>query len=157
MQNVDIRRYRGLRSSEYFDEGTNTDTPSDASGNPSHDFQLLRIVTRDENLSGERLDDFFSAFRKGMDGYADISGNNDGLVQAEELAYYIRDNAGVTMEIARNGNASHVLAKANKSLNIPDGLFQELSSTFTRDEFRKERDSALQRETRLRHAKGGVQ
>ncbi|MDO4550642.1 MAG: hypothetical protein Q4C96_05270 [Planctomycetia bacterium] len=156
LRNINIRRYRGLRASEYFDdpeeevetESGNAST-AESGNNSTRNFQFLQIVTRDQNVWEQRIDHFYSSLENALAGYADISGNNDGWIQAEELAYYIRDHAAVTMEISRNGNAVYVLGKSAKSARIPPGLFREIGNTFTRQEFSQERESAMQREQNL--------
>ncbi|MDO4573936.1 MAG: hypothetical protein Q4D98_01845 [Planctomycetia bacterium] len=153
LQNVRIQGYRGLRSNEYFDdEESETENAED---NPKKNFQFLQIVTRDQDIRGTRISDFYQTFRGAMEGYADISGNNDGKIQAEELAHYLRDNTEMTVEISRNGNAEYLLCEAKKKAQIPAEIFESLQRTFTREEFRQERDSAAQRATVIRNAKGG--
>lgn len=154
LQNVKLQRYRGLRSNEYFDEEEEEISEDAGAGLSSKNFQFLRIVTRDQDIRGYRINDFYQTFRSAIEGYADISGNHDGMIQAEELAYYLRDNTEMAIEISRNGNAEYVLCKANKKVQIPADLFEELSRTFTRDEFRQERDSAAQRAAALRNQEG---
>ncbi|MDO4628141.1 MAG: hypothetical protein Q4C70_03075, partial [Planctomycetia bacterium] len=164
LNNIDIRRYRGLEYGEYFDdeeemeEGTDAEAGAESGSETEsghrpgtenvapQEHHVLRIVTRNQDMSGAQLDNFYQVMQTGLEGYADITGNNDGEVQVEELAYYLRDNSSTEVEIWRNGNVSFSLAKARRRLQIPDGLFQELGNTFTKQEFRQERDSAFSRE-----------
>lgn len=158
LQNVNLERYRGVTSSEYFDEEEedaagdvppiqtqNADSTNTPSVNQSGNFQFLQIVTRDQSVSNPQFNAFYQTFQSGLEGYADIAGNNDGWIQAEEIAYYLRANAAMDVEISRNGNARYVLCKAGKKAKIPASIFHELSRVFTRDEFTQERESAAQR------------
>lgn len=110
-------------------------------------FLHLRILTKNEQVTGQTAECFYQLLEKGYQGFADISGNQDGVVQAGELAQYIETNGRPgSIEITRNGNDPFPISQSRQRIEIPDGLFETIGKTFTLDKYATERESAFQRE-----------
>ena len=91
----------------------------------------VQISTKNQSLTEKAAFSFYRMIQDGLQGAADIAGNQDGIVQATELADYIKSNTQgfASVETAQNGNGTFALAKSIKTVNIPKGLFQEIGST----------------------------
>ena len=90
----------------------------------------IEICTKNQSMTEKASFSFYRMIQDGLQGSADIAGNQDGIVQATELAEYIKANARgfASVETAQNGNGAFALAKAAKSVNIPDNLFRDISN-----------------------------
>lgn len=120
-------------------------------------FLHLRVLTKNEQIDDPTVSSFYQTLRAGLHGYADLSGNQDGLVQAEELARYIETNGRPgSVEMARNGNDPYPLARSRQEATIPEGLFAEIGRTFTMDKYSNERKSAQEREKSIKSKSKGV-
>lgn len=91
----------------------------------------VQISTKNQSLTEKAAFSFYRMIQDGLRGAADIAGNQDGIVQATELAEYVKSNTRgfASVETAQNGNGTFALAKSIKTVNIPKGLFQEIGST----------------------------
>lgn len=138
---------RELATRGYRDEPEAMETASTMKDRYLH----LRIYTKNHSLKETSSTAFYQTLRRGLEGYADIAGNQDGIVQAEELARYLRSNHPGSVEVTQNGNDSFPLCKAHREVQIPEGLFQKLARTLTR--FPEEQQSARKREIQLKAEK----
>ncbi len=113
-------------------------------------FRYTRILTKNQSLNASSVENFYDLLKRGLEGYADIAGNHDGVVQDIELAEYIQSTnkgfSNLQVEHSFNGNAVYPIANCKIEVEIPTGLFKKIGDAFTRDEYKVLRDSAYARE-----------
>lgn len=141
LQEIDLTRvpFRGGESAEGQEDQFQAEGQEDR-------FQHIRVLTKNEDMADETADSFYQMLQNGLRGFADISGNQDGIVQAGELAQYLESNGRPgSVEIAQNGNDPYPICRSRQEPTIPAGLFAEIGRTFTLDMFKAERASAFER------------
>lgn len=121
------------------------------------------VLVSNENLleANRRSDAFFRVLRDGLDGFADVSGNGDSVVQADELLRYVREHDGGRgwRQPPLNGTDPFPICKTERKLKVPADLMKEIGETFasyqdkktgkTVDPHPTERESAKKRYERL--------
>ena len=116
-------------------------------------FQHLRILVENEQITDQTATGFYQMLQKGLRGFADISGDRDGVVQARELILYL--NACQKGNTAFNGNDPFPIGKARQSEIIPDGLFKKIGDEYKTEFFPREKEEAFRRDRERRnHQKG---
>lgn len=120
-------------------------------------YQHVRVSTKNERWDARTVDSFYLTMSEGLNGCADLAGDRDGWVEADELAEYVRANGRKdAVAIARNGNAIYSLCPSRREWSVPPELYREIERTFTRPEFKKLRDSASKRSRQAEAAKKGA-
>ncbi len=120
-------------------------------------FAYFRIATKNARFDDRLVGSFYSTLRDGLKGSADVAGDQNGTVSAEELATYLETTARIaqrTVAVDRSGNVEYPLCDAQIKASIPTELFDELSNTFTEPKFAKEKKDA---QTRAKKARGQSQ
>lgn len=106
-------------------------------------FLHVRILTKNGQITDQTAESFYQTLEKGIHGFADISGNQDNIVQADELVNYIKSNMrSDSVEEARNGNDPFPISKTKLKAEIPDGLFNTIGQNFTQEKYAPERERA---------------
>ena len=157
LQNVNLETIvakAGKINESYSDNDTsNEDNDEDDSSDEGKELeghQILFITTKDQDTANQNLSQFYPTLIKALEGHADITGDNDGFIEAEEIPLYFSKNTSIQiMNNKLEGNTRYVLGKAEQKVTIPEGLFLDIAKEFTRDEFQPERDSAIAREKKI--------
>ena len=116
-------------------------------------FAYFRIATKNARFDDRLVGSFYSTLRDGLKGSADVAGDQNGTVSAEELATYLETTARIaqrTVAVDRSGNVEYPLCDAQIKASIPTELFDELSKTFTNPKFAKEKKDAQARAKKAR-------
>lgn len=119
--------------------------------NAAETYAFWRILVQNQNVADKSPDNFYQTLQKGLAGYADIAGKRDGVVSASELADYMRKLGKTSqIDIIHNGNDPFPLGKTEIKPNIPNGLFKKLGDLYTHDKMKGQRQSAYEREQRIK-------
>ncbi len=116
-------------------------------------FAYFRIATKNARFDDRLVGSFYSTLRDGLKGSADVAGDQNGTVSAEELATYLETTARIaqrTVAVDRSGNVEYPLCDAQIKASIPTKLFDELANTFTDPKFAKEKKDAQARAKKAR-------
>ena len=158
LQNVNLETIVAKAGKIYEQRDSDNDTSnedndeddSDDEGKELEGHQILFLTTKDQDTANQNLSQFYPTLIKALEGHADITGDNDGFIEAEEIPLYFSKNTSIQiMNNKLEGNARYVLGKAEQKVTIPEGLFLDIAKEFTRDEFQPERDSAIAREKKI--------
>lgn len=124
--------------------------------NPATRYYHVRAATKNERWDARTVDSFYATMSEGLTGCADLSGNRDGWIGADELAEYVRANGrDKAVAIAINGNAVYSLCPSRREWSVPAALYSDIERIFTRPEYTKLRDSAKTRRERAEAEKRG--
>jgi len=148
----DSKRLNGVDLKRLPTRGTTDEDDADEVAKYAH----FRVVTKNAKFDDRLIGGFYNALRDGLEGSADVAGNQDGKVSADELANYLEstsNGAGRTVVVDRTGNDPYPICKAQRKLSINEDIFDDLAKAFTLDEYKSEREEAKRKGDDFKKAK----